>query len=127
MAILCRAPGCLDTGNTRTQRLHRAGPPASTDLIITIHQLQSSAGLLLLHVAQSTLQAEHHVLILLYDLQGRRTPEVLRVIETLLCRDVRLGGATQSGEGSEEQIREGLSLTSIVQAKWHPGLKNTGN
>lgn len=127
MAIPCRAPGCLGTGKTRTWRLHRAGPPAGTDLIITIHQLQSSAGLLLLHVAQSTLQAEHHVLILLYDLQGRRAPEVLRVIEHCCVGDERLGEATESGEGSQEQIREGLSLTSIVQAKWRPGLKNTGN
>lgn len=78
-------------------------------------------------MAQSTLQAEHHVLILLYDLQGRRAPEVLRVIEHCCVGDERLGEATESGEGSQEQIREGLSLTSIVQAKWRPGLKNTGN
>lgn len=36
-------------------------------LIVAVHQLQSSAGLLLLHVAQGTLQAEHHILVLLYD------------------------------------------------------------
>lgn len=37
-------------------------------LIVTVHELQPTAGLLLLHVAQGTLQAEDHVLVLLYHL-----------------------------------------------------------
>lgn len=39
-----------------------------THLIVTVHELQPTAGLLLLHVAQGTLQAEDHVLVLLYHL-----------------------------------------------------------
>lgn len=35
-------------------------------------------------MAQGTLQAEHHVLILLNDLQGRCTPEAPKLMETLL-------------------------------------------
>lgn len=52
------------------------GPALGTDLVVAVHQLQSSAGLLLLHVAQSTLQAEHNIFILLHDLRGRSTPEL---------------------------------------------------
>lgn len=47
-------------------------PCGGTDLVIAVHELQAAAGLLLLHVAQGTLEAEDHVLVLLHDLWGER-------------------------------------------------------
>lgn len=75
--------------------------PKQTDLVVTVHQLQPPAGLLLLHMAQRTLQAEHHVLIFLYDLQ-EESPEILRWPSTANWRH-DLGGTT-GGEGSQEPL-----------------------
>lgn len=87
--------------------LPQAGPPSSpagTDLIVAVHQLQSSAGLLLLHVAQGTLQAEHHILVLLYDL---RKEALLRPRRGLThCCPGTLVRTTGRGRESPEQARK---------------------
>jgi len=105
-------------------------PAARTDLIVAVHQLQPSTGLLLLHVAQRALQAEHHVLVLLHDL--REEPGLRGGASELCCglsprcRPGRPGARDVPPPGTDEKPEAGTwSSTSNQEVNKCPSLRGT--
>lgn len=65
---------------TERELNHSRNLTAAAHLIVSVHHLKASAGLVLLHIAQGTLQTEDHIVSLLNHLHGQKPDTLLRIL-----------------------------------------------